>query len=257
LSTARRIRSAAGQVLPARVAGALRRRRLTAWPPRGLGRRRIGRSTEPVSRVFGFDRGEPVDRHYIERFLRAHAGDLRGDVLEIGEDRYARAVGGWTGAPGAGPVRSVEILDVSADNPRATIVADLAAPGDLPGERFDCIVCTQTLLLVYDVRAAVATLHHLLRPGGVALVTLPGVSRICRPEPGETWEDHWRFTSASARRLFAERFGDGVTVDAHGNVLTAAAQLYGLAAGELRPRELAARDPDYEVTVGVRAVRAA
>ena len=41
-----------------------------------------------------------------------------------------------------------------------------------------------------------------------------------------------------------------------GNVLSAAGFLYGLAASDLRPEELAARDRLYEVIVGVRAVKA-
>jgi SAM-dependent methyltransferase len=254
LASARDIRARVRRLVPPSIAARLRRRHAAAWPPVGLGRRRIGRSTEPVSRVFGFDRGQPVDRHYVEAFLRRHAGDLRGAVLEVGEDLYARRVGGWTGTGGAGAIRTVDVLDVTADNPRATIVADLAAAEHVEGERFDCIVCTQTLLLVYDVRAAVATLHRLLKPGGVLLVTVPGLSRICRPEPGETWEDHWRFTSSSVRRLLEDAFGE-VAVEAYGNVLSASAFLYGLAASELTARELDLRDPDYEVTIGARAVK--
>ena len=41
--------------------------------------------TEPVSRLFGYDRGTPVDRYYMEKFLGGHSADIRGRVLEIGE----------------------------------------------------------------------------------------------------------------------------------------------------------------------------
>jgi hypothetical protein len=90
----------------------------------------------------------------------------------------------------------------------------------------------------------------------VALVTLPGVSRLCADE-NDPWGDYWRFTSMSARRLFEEEFGVGaVEVEAFGNVLTATAQLHGIAAEELEPGELDARDPSYEVLIAVRARRA-
>ena len=49
---------------------------------------------EPVSRSFGFDRGTPVDRRYIEQFLARHAAAIRGDVLEVGDDGYTRRFGG-------------------------------------------------------------------------------------------------------------------------------------------------------------------
>ena len=65
-------------------------------------------------------------------------------------------------------------------------------------------------------------------------MTVPGVSRICRAE-ADAWGDYWRFTSMSSRRLFEDAFGEGTTtVEAYGNVLTASAQLYGLASEELR-----------------------
>jgi hypothetical protein len=221
-------------------------RRARARP--AVGRVNLGdlRSTEPVSRDFGFDRGTPIDRHYVERFLERHAADVRGTVLEVGDDGYTRRLGGQA-------VERVEVLHAAPGNPQATVVADLTDAPELRDASFDCAICTQTLLLVYDVAAAVATLRRILRPGGVALVTLPGVSRTVAGED-DPWQDHWRFTRMSARRLFEDAFGAGdVEVEAFGNVLTATAQLQGLAAEELGPAELDARDPAYDVLIGVRA----
>ena len=141
-------------------------------------------------------------------------------------------------------------------NPDATVVADLADAPKLPSDAFDCVICTQTLLLIYDVHAAVRTLHRVLKPGGTALVTVPGISRSCRPDDGAITGDYWRFTTMSAKQLFEETFQPaGVTVEAYGNVLTAAAFLYGLAAEELAPSELDVHDPDYQVIIGVKAVK--
>jgi hypothetical protein len=70
------------------------------------------------------------------------------------------------------------------------------------------------------------------------------------------WGDYWRFTSLSARRLLEELSpGDKVTVEPYGNVLTATAFLYGIAAEELRRRELDPHDVDYELMIGLRAVK--
>jgi SAM-dependent methyltransferase len=199
--------------------------------------------------MYGFDRGTPIDRVYIERFLGRHASDISGHVLEVGDDSYTRRFGG-------GRVQSVEVLDATAANPKATLVIDLNEGGP-PDERFDCIICTQTLLLVYDVRAAVGALHRALAPGGVLLVTVPGISRVCQPEDG-LWGDYWRFTSTSLARLLADRFGrDAVQVDSYGSLAAATAALRGLAAEELPRGALDERDPDYQVVIAGRAQRAA
>ena len=49
-------------------------------------------------------------------------------------------------------------------NPQATIVGDLTDAPHIPSDAFDCAIVTQTLQFVYDVRAALATLHRVLRP---------------------------------------------------------------------------------------------
>ena len=47
-----------------------------------------------LSRDFGFDRGTPIDRYYIESFLSTHASDIRGHVLEVADNTYTRRFGG-------------------------------------------------------------------------------------------------------------------------------------------------------------------
>jgi hypothetical protein len=95
----------------------------------------------------------------------------------------------------------------------------------------------------------------MLRPGGVVLATMPGISQIVRYDM-DRWGDYWRFTTLSARRIFECAFpGGDIGVEAHGNVLVAAAFLYGLSSRELRPEELERNDPDYEVLITVRAVK--
>jgi SAM-dependent methyltransferase len=222
-----------------------RLRRLTVWPPAGRVRFGSFRRTRPISGLYDWRRGQPIDRYYIERFLSAHAADIRGAVLEIGDAQYTRRHGrGVTG---------IDVLHVDEGNPEATIVADLADAPQIASDSFDCVVCVQTLLLVYDVRAAIATLRRILKPGGVVLATFPGIARINRRE-AEEWGDFWRFTAMSARRLFEEAFGEGrVEVETRGNVLAAASALHGLAAEDLGARRLDPHDPDYEVLIGVRA----
>jgi SAM-dependent methyltransferase len=206
------------------------------------------RRLEPFGRHFGEDRGQALDRHYIELFLQANAATIRGRVLEIGEDLYTTRFGG------AG-VSGIDILHVNASNPRATIVADLADAPQIPDDSFDTLIVTQTLHLIYDARAAVRTLHRILRPGGVLLLTVPGITQI---PGGTTWADtwHWAFTPLSVNRMLSEAFGPtALSVTQYGNVLSAAAMLYGLSSADLTPDELSAPDADFPVIIGAKAVR--
>jgi SAM-dependent methyltransferase len=204
--------------------------------------------TEPVSRNYGFERGKPVDRWYIERFLRAHEADVRGRVLELYESTYTQWFGGDR-------VTSSEVLHHGGDNPDATLTGDLQTGAGVPESAFDCFIFTQTLHLIPEPEAALRGTWRALTPGGVLLATLPGISRVCTADR-PVWGDWWRFTTDGARKLFASVYGeDHVEVDAVGNVLSSAAFLYGLAAEELDEAQLAHRDTDYELLVTVRAVR--
>jgi SAM-dependent methyltransferase len=224
-------------------------RHVTRWPPVGavdLGD--LGRTT-PISRIWGFDRGTPVDRYYIERFMEARAKDVRGRVLEILNDDYTVRYGGDR-------VYHSDVLHHVPGNPRATVVADLTVGDSIPESSYDCMICTQTLQLIYDVQAAVGTLHRILKPGGTLLVTVPGITQISRADM-ENSGDYWRFTSAAVRRMLGDAFvGGKVDVGVHGNVAAAVAFLHGIAVEELEVEQLDTVDPDYEVLITARAVKA-
>jgi SAM-dependent methyltransferase len=205
------------------------------------------RRVTPIDPNWGFERGTPIDRVYVEEFVGAHAADIRGRVLEIAAPDYTTRFGNG--------VERVDILMATLGNPEATIVGDLTDAPQISSDSFDCAIVTQTLQFVYDVRAALATLHRVLAPGGVLLATMPGITKISPPED-EQYGEWWHFTARSARRLAEEAFGSGnVEARSYGNVLSAAGFLYGLAASDLKADELAAHDRLYEVIVGVRAVK--
>jgi SAM-dependent methyltransferase len=205
------------------------------------------RRLTPISMKWGWDRGVPVDRYYIEKFLAQHASDINGRVLEIGDDTYTKRFGGDR-------VTAAEVLDIDKNNPHATIVEDLTVGHSIPSESFDCIIFTQTLQSIYDGPAAMSTLHRILKPGGFLLATFPGISHLGYGETRKTFS--WNYTSLSAQKQFAEFFGDAnVKVEAFGNVLTTICFLHGLAARELRTEELDFNDPAYPFLITVRAVK--
>lgn len=214
-----------------------------------VSRARLGslRRVTPISRAFGRDRGQPIDRYYVESFLARQAGDIRGRVLEIGDDSYAQRFGG-------NRVAESDVLGATEGDPQATVIAALTGTDHIPSDAFDCVILTQQLQLVYDVRAAIETLYRILKPGGVLLATFPGVSQIGHKRRGDYW--YWSFTRLLARRLFGETFpAANVEVESYGNVLAAISLLHGLAVEELPGEKVAYNDRDYEVVISLRAVK--
>ena len=206
------------------------------------------RRTVPISEDWGFDRGLPIDRYYIERFLARHADDIRGHTLEFLNNVYTVRFGGSR-------VTRSDVLHHQPGNPNATLVADLSKDNDLPDNAFDCIICTQTLPFIYDLQTALACLHRILKPGGVLLVTVPGITRIS-PQDMARSGDFWRFTTASIENLFREHFDEQqLHIASYGNVLAASSFLYGIVTEELGREELDFHDANYPLLISVRAVR--
>ena len=217
-------------------------------PPIGWVRFGNLRRLSPISTVFGFDRGIPIDRYYIEIFLCKYAECISGSVMEVADATYSQRFGGRN-------VREQEVLHVIPGNPKATRIGNLATGESIPTAEYDCIILSQVFPFIYDVQSAVYHSHAALRPGGVLLATFPGISQISRYDM-ERWGDYWRFTDASARRLFSNVFGEkNVKIEIYGNVLSACAFLQGLAAEELKESELDFCDPDYQVIIAVRAAK--
>jgi SAM-dependent methyltransferase len=203
----------------------------------------------PISSSFGFDRGTPIDRYYIEKFLAAKADLIRGRVLEVGDDTYSRRFD-------AGSAESFEVLHATSTDSASTIVGDLTDPATLPEDAIDCFICTQTFNFIFDVGKAVRGAHALLKPGGVLLATVAGISQISRYDMAR-WGDYWRFTTASTRKLFEPVFTGGVEVETFGNVLAATAFLQGVAVEDLPdPALLDVTDADYQLIIVIVARKA-
>ena len=102
-------------------------------PP--VGRVRFGslRRLTPISRNFGWERGGPIDRYYIEEFLARHTEHIRGRVLEIQDASYTRRFGGER-------VSTSDVLSLEEGNPSATIISDLTCADHIPSDSFDCVI---------------------------------------------------------------------------------------------------------------------
>lgn len=224
--------------------------RLMRWPPVGLVRFGSLRRVKPISSDWGTDRGLPIDRYYIEKFLQHHAGDIQGRVLEIGDDSYSRRFGGTR-------ITQQDVLHVAENRSQVTIIGDLTNAQNIEPDIFDCFILTQTLQAIYDVKSAIQTVHRVLKPGGVALVTVPGISKISRYDM-DRWGYYWSFTTKSMQQLLVDAgfLPENLHIHSHGNVLASIAFLHGLAANEVRHAELEYTDPDFELLITVRAIKA-
>ncbi len=215
------------------------------WPRTGHVKMADLRRLTPVSPIFGMDRGKPIDRYYIEAFLQSCSADIKGRALELGDATYIKRFG--TG------VTQTDILHVVAGNPEATIIADLTNAEHIPSDAFDCIIFTQALQMIYDMKAAMRTLYRILKPGGVVLMTTHGTSKIARRLGRDDWGEYWRLTAQGVEALVKDAAPNAeLDIRSYGNVLAAAAFLYGLAAEDLEARELDVSDEDFEVILGVR-----
>ena len=217
-------------------------------PPYPPGTVRWGslRRTTPLSRAWGYDRGTPIDRIYIEQFLSAHANDVRGACLEILNADYTHRFGGAV-------VTGSDVLDINPSNAAATIIADLGEPDSLPAQRFDCVILTQTLHLIPDMQIAIANVWRALAPGGVLLLTVPALGRHDARKSFD--HDRWRVTKTGLEWLLGRLPTARADITTYGNVLSCVAFLYGLASEELRSEELQFHDREFPLIIGARVLK--
>lgn len=201
--------------------------------------------TMPVSRLFGYDRGIPIDRYYIEKFLQAECLSLRNvsRTIEVGEstysERYMRIEGGQH-----------DVLDYGAG-------MDLTKPESLPKDVYDLFICTQVFNFIYDVKAAIRGAFHLLKDKGSLLATVAGnISQVSRSDM-EDYGHFWGFTYLAIQRLTSEVFGEKhVRVIPFGNSMAATAFIQGAAVEDLKDRSLLdVSDPDYAICIGIVATK--
>lgn len=201
------------------------------------------RQLKPLSHSYGSDRGEPIDRYYIEKFLSENAQLIKGRCLEVESDIYCLNFGKNC---------KCDVLDINKNNFKATIVADLRNMPEIKDETYDCIILTQVLQFIDNHESAIKECHRILKPGGVLLATLPFVSRV--DVRAGIKGDFWRFTIASAQYAFGKYFNK-LEIKSWGNVLSGIGFWIGSTQEELSKKELDYNDSDFPVLISVRAIK--
>ena len=202
------------------------------------------RSLQPLSKIYGYDRGKPIDRYYIEIFLRENKDWVKGVCLEITDTQYIKKYGGDR-------VTKADALDIDRANHNATIYGDLRKLDGVPSNKYDCLIITQTLVMIDDYEAAIKECKRILKPGGTMLVTLPCLSPVWNIK-----NHHWRFTGASAKYVFGKYFApENLEIKTFGNALSGQAFWVGMSQQDLSKEEIEYNDPYFPVIVSIKATK--
>lgn len=201
-------------------------------------------STQPVSNMFGSERGKAVDRYYIEKFLEENTDDIRGTVLEVANDTYTKMFGG-------SKVKNSIISHVKGWGNRS-IKCNFETGEGVQEELADCIICTQTLQYIFDLKSAINNIYKMLKPGGVALITVPGIKPLCEYD-NEKWGEFWSFTAKSMEKLCKLVCLPGnYEVFQFGNAKIATAYLYGVCCEDLSNEDFEYQDVQYPFLISAR-----
>lgn len=198
--------------------------------------------TEPVSRQFGTERGTPVDRYYIDKFLESHSELISGDVLEIEDNTYTERFGKER------VVRSI-VMDVNAQGSHISFNGNLETGEGIRDEIADCFILTQTLMYIFDLKKAAHSISRTLKAGGTALVTCSGIS-----QNSIRCMDHYGCYFNFNKDVFVKMFADEtsmrvVEAGSYGNVKTVSAHLNGLCCEDLTENDFIPNDRYYPLIV--------
>ena len=199
------------------------------------------RTLKPISTKYGFDRGTPIDRYWIEDFLYKNRNHIQGHCLEITDDHYVSKFGG--------NVTKVDVLDIDKNNKLANIYGDLRNLKDvIPNNTYDCTILTHVLGLIDEYENVIKETYRILKPGGVMLFTSSTFSPVY-----DEAVNYWRFTPASIGYIFGKYFKEkNIHIKSYGNVLAGQAFWVGMAQEDLTKRELEYNDSRFPCIVTAR-----
>lgn len=198
-----------------------------------------------VSRKMGCDRGTPIDRYYIEKYLNLNKNYITGNVMEIGDSMYTMKYGLNL------ETSYIFTADLEYKSETSKVIyGDLQSGNGCEKEVVDCFILTQTLPFIYDIHSAAKNIVNMLRSGGTAILTVSGVSMISEYD-NSRWGHFWGFTETSLRKLFEDISQDiSIEITSMGNAKTASAFLYGLSVEDLEKADFDSQEDLVPLMIG-------
>jgi SAM-dependent methyltransferase len=126
--------------------------------------------------------------------LRSICPTLKGSVLDVGcgDKPYASCFN-----PGVVQYLGLDLVQ----SPGVDVVADENEPWPLPDSTTDVILCSQVLEHVPNLDKVLDSIHRVLKPGGLLLVTAPFIYNL-HGEP----RDFRRFSAEGIRQIFENQY---------------------------------------------------
>jgi len=152
------------------------------------------------------------DRILLLRQVEALAPRLSGVLLDVGSGDGRRY-------DGAAP-KVMKRIRLEIDRKFEPDLVGSAEAIPLPDSSVDSVLCTQVLEHVPHPWKALSEMHRVLRPGGLALVTVPQLNEL-HEEP----HDYFRYTSFGLRKLCEEAGFEVVVLDQRGKYHSGLAQM--------------------------------
>ncbi len=198
-------------------------------------------SVVPVGKLFGQPRGGSICRYYIDRFLEKHKSQIKGKVLEIGDRTYTERY--------KEKVEESYCLhfDQTFSSDEMDFYGDLRDGTGIKKDFYDCIILTQVLNFIKDIRNTPKILVDSLKPNGTLLITVSGISPISRLDM-DRWGHFWNFTDAGILGMF-EAENTECNTETYGNFKVACAFLGGMSYTELSEEDLKYVDEDFQVFI--------
>jgi hypothetical protein len=199
----------------------------------------------PLSRKFGYERGTPIDRIYIDEHLKKNSKLFKGECLEIGFPEFLLKF--------KVPKKDITILGINKTRNKFNFLnCDLTNTESLPDRKFDLFVCTQTYNFISNYSLAVQNSARLINRDGTLLGTVSGLSTLSQYD-NDRWGDYYRFSSRAIEEVLRNYFNE-VEVTSYGNLYSTIHFLAGYSYEDLESKILVMeRDDLYPMIIGFKA----
>ena len=203
----------------------------------------INLPNEEIGSDWGYRRGTPVGRVYIDMFLNKYRECIRGDIMEVAETTYSERF--------CQKNDTTSFTAIHVEKKEGCRQANLETGEGFYKEEFDTMIITQTLAYIYNLNEVINTIYRSLKQGGHCFVTVTDIGHMGSIET-EKYGAFWGFHRAGIAKLFTEVFGENnVMIESYGNLKTVVAQLYGICAEDLDKKIINKKDDRYPMIIGI------